>query len=365
MSESDTFLDEILDGVTNVAQPAPAPAPASFVPPAPPEDDAPKAQKASSLNGLDELLEGLSPPHDPNVPSPNATTDAPENEVPGTDRRASALVEPDVSAPPTPSSESAIRPSELPVASPREILGLPDQPEVSATNFDLANEVNDLSASEPTTATATVDSHSFAAIAREIAATVDDNDPRSKTAAQAVEEKQESDRSSMYLRTSKRRRRRRVNRMAFFQVIGLVLLLVVGLAGEWEYVSRGQTSVGTGTTAVTAPVVPIVRLPRITATKPPGTLFRFETTGSAQSAPFRMTKPFAVTWSARCTALPRTSSVQILFESSGRTALNILVGVTSHTIRSGTSAILRPGAYTVVAHSPGACLWTAQGIPRP
>jgi hypothetical protein len=63
--------------------------------------------------------------------------------------------------------------------------------------------------------------------------------------------------------------------------------------------------------------------------------------------------------------LPRTSSVQIIFESSGRTALNILVGVTSHTIRSGTSAILRPGAYTVVAHSPGACLWTAQGIPRP
>jgi hypothetical protein len=42
------------------------------------------------------------------------------------------------------------------------------------------------------------------------------------------------------------------------------------------------------------------------------------------------------------------------------------VGMASHSTRAGKSVTLRPGVYVVVAHSPGACIWRAQGVaPRP
>jgi hypothetical protein len=328
------------------------------------------------LSGIDELLEGLTPPAQPNVKKaaqPANTVDDqpgiddPEHEAPehdGQDNnvKASKATEADLATQPTQVGDSAARPVDLPVAAPHEILGLPGEAEISESHFDLAHEVNDVSATQ--SGGRARSSHSFAAIAQEIAATVDENDPRSRSATNSPENEREVDRSSLYLRTSRRRRRRRVNRMAFAQVIGLVLLLVVGLAGEWEYVSRGQGST-TSAPAVTVPVAPIVRLPKVTSTRVAGTYFQFETSGSAQSSPFRMTRPFAVAWTARCSELPKASSVQVLFDSSGRTALNIFVGMVSHSARGGRSATLRPGVYVVVAHSPGACTWRAQGVPRP
>jgi hypothetical protein len=77
-----------------------------------------------------------------------------------------------------------------------------------------------------------------------------------------------------------------------------------------------------------------------------------------------MTKPFTVAWTVRCGELPKTTSAQILFNTSGRSALDILIGVTSHTVRSGKSAPLRPGTYTLIAHTTGLCTWRAQGIPH-
>jgi hypothetical protein len=391
MSESDTFLDDILDGVTTVPQPGPA----SVPPPEPeaprlasplPDTDRPKPQITSKLSGIDELLEGLTPPGQPNVnkaaqpantidgqpkiddpehdaPESNVPeSNVPESKVPESNVKASAVTEPDLRTQATQTGESAVRPRDLPVAAPHEILGLPGEPEVSESHFDLAHEVNDVSATQ--SASGTRSSHSFAAIAQEIAATVDENDPRSRSATTSAEDEREVDRSSLYLRTSRRRRRRRVNRMAFGQVTALVLLLVLGLAGEWEYVSRGQGST-TSTPAVTLPVVPIVRLPKVTSTRVAGTFFQFESSGSAQSSPFRMTRPFVVAWTARCSELPKASSVQVLFDSSGRTALNIFVGMVSHSARAGMSATLRPGVYVAVAHSPGACIWRAQGVARP
>ena len=383
MSDSDTYLDEILDGVIDVSQARIRPDQASAVAPPPSEIDESKTRTTPKETGVDGLLEGLNYPTPPSrtepgaPPAPTALTDVshepaaieptaigPEIRQPDADGPKSAVTAfavTDVGATPAP-TEPAISSVDLPVVSPHEILGLPGQTDASTTHFDLAQEVNDVSATEPVTESR--EPPSFAAIAQEIAATVDESGTRSKSTSQTSEEQEEADRSNLYLRSSGRRRRRRVNRMAFGQVIAIVLLLVVGLAGEWEYVSRGQTSSSSNTPVATVPRAVAVRLPTVNSTRVAGTLFAFETSGSAQSAPFRMTKPFAVAWTARCSQLSKPSSVQVLFQAAGRTALNIVLGATSHTARGGTSATLRPGVYAVVAHAPGACTWKAQGVPR-
>ena len=40
-----------------------------------------------------------------------------------------------------------------------------------------------------------------------------------------------------------------------------------------------------------------------------------------------MTKPFSVAWTVRCGELSKATRTQVLFDSSGRSALNIVVGV--------------------------------------
>jgi hypothetical protein len=249
---------------------------------------------------------------------------------------------------------------DLPVAAPHEILGLPGQAEVS--HFDLANEVNGIAVAEP--ATEVADSHSFAAIAREIAATVDDSSRKSAGEAGSAENGLDTDRASFYVRSARRRRKHRASRLTLIQVVGLVLLLVVGLAAEWEYVSRGHSDSASVSGLVTVPSVPVARLPRVASTRVAGTYFQFEGAGSAQSLPFKMTKLFSVAWTVRCGESSKTTRTQVLFDSSGRSALNIVVDVVSHGSRSGKSAALRPGTYALVAHAPVACTWRAQGIPH-
>jgi hypothetical protein len=361
MSESDTFLDEILDGVTTTphskpeqAQPVPAPVPAP---------DETKPGEKAELSGLDLLLDGLSSPQTPNVvdSGPSLTE---ETNIPADDTNVEEAEEPAAAVEVDATTKPATSPGDLPVVAPNEILGLADQPETSTSHFDLATEVNDVSATEPAT-TESPQPHSFAAIAREIAATVGVEDGSSSGHKVSSEDLEEAERSSFYLRSSGRRRSPRIhrmNRMAAGQVLGLVLLLVLGLAGEYEYVSKSQPDTAATTTAITVPPVPVVRLPRVTPTKPAGTLFQFESSGSSESSPFKVAALFSVAWTVSCTELPKTSSVQVLFNSSGVTALNILIGVKTHSIRKGTSATLHPGTYTVEAHSPGTCTWIAKGI---
>jgi hypothetical protein len=372
MSDSDTFLDSILDGVTI----APATTPSQSSPPSKlkglqqPDPTTVETNgqarpgaptdPASDLTGLDALLEGLGSLEESNgtPTSENASAVAPE-------AKHVEVAESPIAGPEP--QNGYIAPSvDLPVAAPHEILGLPGQSEVSASLMDLAHEVNDIAATETDAPDAQPakweDTHSFAAIAREIAATVDTRPSPSKSDTAAKQES-EAERSSVYIRSRGRRRRRRVNRVTLTQVVGLILLLVVGLVGEFEYVAKGQSS--SPTSLQTLPPVPAVKLPTVAATRAPGKLFRYATSGSAKSALFRVSSPFAISWSVRCTQATKASSVNVVFQfASGTKITGFDVPVKAATTRNGATATARSGTYEVVAHAPGTCTWSAEGIAR-
>jgi hypothetical protein len=200
---------------------------------------------------------------------------------------------------------------------------------------------------------------SFAAIAREIAATVDGNES-SKTRGGSRDQGSEEERASLFVQV--KRRRRHVNHVTVTQVVGLVLLLVVGLAAEYKYVGHGNSS---GTATVSALSTPSVtaRLPVVPVTRVAGTLFDFATSGSAESAPFQATSAFTTTWTTTCGVLEKATAVDVAFETSGRQATNIDVPVTSPGSLNGVGTTLPAGIYTVIAHSPGTCSWTVAGRP--
>ena len=189
MSESDTFLDEILDGVTTVPQPAPQ-AGAEAQAPAPIETaqarPAPRARTWTSCSMASPLLRTRTvrvlPSRIPRDPIA----------IPKADENTETLEEPIAVVEATPTTEVPAPAVDLPVAAPHEILGLPGQAEVS--HFDLANEVNGIAVAEP--AAEVADSHSFAAIAREIAATVDDSSRKSSGEAGSAESGLDTDRAS-------------------------------------------------------------------------------------------------------------------------------------------------------------------------
>ena len=387
MNESDTYLDNILEGVAVADAPAPRPK-------QPPSADQRAEARADSeegsapaqdrqvsdareeappvLTGLDALLEGLPPLSAADVPSTQASGPQPgfaddrQSETISDvhagsvdqigDRSAtSAELDTDVSA------QSAT----LPVAAPHDILGLPGQPDIAASHIELALEVNNLAGTQPATSTTDNSNQSFASIAREIAATVEVNSAASQAAASQADAKN-ADRSSVYLRTRGHRRRRiqRRTRITVTQVMAIVLLLVVGLAAEYEYVARGHSNSLNATTP-TAPSGPAARVPTVAMTPVKGTLFHFATTGSAQSAPFTVTRSFAVAVSARCTPVTKSSSVDVVLKSDGRQAANIFLAVRAAGNHRAASATLRPGTYFVSTHASGICSWSAQGIARP
>ena len=405
MNESDTFLDDILDGVTTVPRTTPEDG-ARMLPP-PPMDPA-RPRQTARLTNPDDLSDGPSTPHEPNgngtyrqvlpshgagatsiietaapLPAPMRAPDQEPVRAPVPTPVPTPVPEPSVFAVGPAGTEVSAPKVDLPVAAPHDILGLPGEPDVSASHFDLANEVNGITVHLANAASGTAvhevngstladpdvevgNAQSFAAIAREIEATVDGSYHKSRSEnRESADGRNDDDRGSFYIRSSRRRRRQMPHRVAMIPAIGLVLLLVLGLAGEWEYMSRGHSSNSSHAGAVTVPQVPIVRLPRVNVTRGAGTLFQLQSSGSAASSPTEVSKPFTVAWTVRCTELPKTSSVQILFSSSGHTALDILIGVVSHSTRSGSSATLSPGTYSLVAHAPGVCNWTTKGIPRP
>ena len=249
----------------------------------------------------------------------------------------------------------------LPLAAPHDILGLPGQPDVRASHIELALEIKDLAGS----ATTETPNQSFAAIARDIADTVEDNSPASRSTAAETRPK-DADRSSVYLRTSKRRRRRinHSTRVTVTQVVAIVLLLVVGLAAEYEFVARGHAN-SSNTTAQIVPTVPVAHLPTVALTPVRGSVFHFATSGSALSAPFRVTRSFAVVVSARCSPVTGATSVDVVVKSGGRQAANIFVPVRAAGTHQAISTTLGPGTYQVMAHTSGICSWSAPGMARP
>ena len=384
MSDSDTYLDNILEGV--VAD-APASAPEQSPSADQPADAQADAEKASApaneqgiaeapeeappaLTGLDALLEGLPPISEPGSPSSPASGSQPDIADDGQSDAianvpAGSSDNRQTGGPPAESvdldSDKSAQAASLPVAAPHDILGLPGQPDIAASHMELALEVNDLAPTEAPAATGST--QSFASIAREIAATVEVNSPASQASPHS--DPKDADRSSLYLRTRGHRRRRiqRRTRVTVTQVLGIVLLLVVGLAAEYEYVARGHANSSNTSTPI-APV-PIARIPTVAMTPVKGTLFHFATSGSAQSAPFTVTRPFAVAVSARCAPVTKSSSVDVVFKSEGRQAANIFLAVRTAGNHSAASATLRPGTYAVSTHTSGICSWSAQGIARP
>ena len=386
MSDSDTYLDNILEGVIVADESASAPeqAPSADQPAQTQPDteneaahsqdrevsDAPE-EAPQALTGLDALLEGLPPlsaSSTPASPAPGSQPEAAE------DRNAEAIA----NAPASSNDQIGARAGEshdidadmqahagaLPVAAPHDILGLPGQPDVGASHIELANEVNDLTAAQPAMPVTGDSTQSFASIAREIAATVEVRSPASQSASTQADAK-EADRASVYLRTRGHRRRRiqRRTRITVTQVIGIVLLLVVGLAAEYEYVSRSHANSNASTPIV--PTVPVPRIATVPMTPVKGTLFHFATSGSAQSTPFTVTRPFVVAISARCSPVTKSSSVDVVLKTQGRQAANIFLAVRSAGNHSAASATLRPGTYVVSTHTSGICAWSAQGIARP
>ena len=372
MSESDTFLDSILKGVT-VAEappsdpeqllspenppaqayllpqvPAPAPARATQVTEAPLPSD-------PSVAGLDAARDDL-PPLFANIPPTS---------VPGPRR--------DVTDDPGSDPESVAPRVALPVVAPHEILGLSGHTDSGASNMALALEVNDVSGSAPSTVlpttapvaaaeptTAAAPTASFAAIAREIAATVEASAP-----TRAGKDQSDSDRSSVYLRTQKRRRRRlrRGAWATFAPAFGIILLLVVGLAGEYEFVARGH-STSSSSPAPNVPALASTLPPKVVLSPVKGSLFHFATFGSAESAPFRVASRFRLVVTAKCSPVTASSSVDVVLRSQGRQAANIFVAAKAPGIHEVSSAILPAGIYVLITHAPGTCSWSAQAFKR-
>jgi hypothetical protein len=393
MSDSDTFLDNILEGV--IATDAPVSTPeqstssdqattgrtgsASASPTSAQESPETPDAPPPPLTGLDALLEGMPAMSDLNAPTTSVEASQPRptgelrpepvpNRSADTGRNGQVFgsvteaTRPD--APDRPDAEVGAPSAGLPVAAPHDILGLPGQPDVSASHIELALEINDVASAQPHVEARLPAVSSFASIAQEIADTVETKPSAHRPTATGADAK-DADRSSVYLRTRGRRRRRvnRTTRVAVTQVIAIMLLLVVGLAAEYEYVARGHTNSAT-TSAPLVPTLPVTRLPVVAPTPAKGFLFHFAKSGSAQSTAFRVVAPFSVAVSARCSPATKSSSVDVVLQSGGRQAANIFVAAAGTGTHERLSATVAPGTYILIAHTSGTCSWSAEGVPR-
>ncbi len=175
MSDSDTFLDSILEGVIVTDAPVPAQErgllpdqqvhiEADAVPTSPQAPERPETSDKSTpaLTGLDALLEGLPPmsaPNGPTTPASGSPSNVAEDLLPEVIQDRSedvgsapqsngSTVEPDL-ADTEPPEEPVTPYVALPVAAPHEILGLPGQLDIGASHIELALEINGLAASAP------------------------------------------------------------------------------------------------------------------------------------------------------------------------------------------------------------------------
>jgi hypothetical protein len=356
MSDRDTYLEKSLQGEDDSA-------------------DSGAPEGAVGLTALDELLEGLPPLSSSKPTSP-----------PGVVNQPSGAAAPKQEAPlaATAFPPSQPRSPELPIASPSDILGVAEARSGTATRFDMANEIKDIAAGTPSAtspsgvasgfvsqSTLSQDSSSsddwqstpsFAAIAQEIAATVD-----SPQGDQAKNSAEEPERSGVFLKTKGRRRRARGGkRAAVLEIVGLILVLVVGLGAEYEYVARGHQPDQVVSTVITianpAPTTPPA-LPRLTATAAPHTLFHFSATGEGASAAFAIKAPFVVNWTVTCPAQAKPTAVYLLLQNSGKNVAGVYVAVLKATSRHGSTARVTPGSFILIAKSPSSCAWTFEGRP--
>jgi hypothetical protein len=413
MSESDTYLDSILEGMTieEAARKASGKipnAPAKEGPPkeeaeapkepgdeasaqekapqaqSPPEASSKEAAKRGGID-LDALIDdltaprpsGASTPEGPEVADPALVGTLPQADPsdllgPGApnDNGTSVTDQPPVAEPET---------TRIQVASPQDILGVPSQPGDAGSHIELAHEVNAVAAGEAPTEQRTVwgeraravseqgqkpedrwhATHSLAAIARDLSDTAD-----TRAAAETQGQKSEQAERPIYVNTKRRRRKRRVNRGTVAQVVALFLLLVVGLAGEYEYVAKHASNSETLNT--TPPPVPAPRLPTVVQTPRAGTVFHFAALGTAESAPFKVSsRSFVVAWTARCTRVSSSSVVGIAIQSGGRNVTSIYVPIRNSALQHGTTTTkLGPGTYVLIAHTSIGCTWSAEGQAR-
>jgi hypothetical protein len=356
MSDSDTYLDSILEGLTAGEEPqlttgkmpaaeAPGDATGTTVPTAnaPSESKTPSSQTPPEATSLDNLLEGLTA----TPASPDLDGGAPEPAV-------GDLTEVD--------PEVLIGTGDLDLATPQDILGVPSEQGVVSSHIDLAQEINAVAAptrAEPDAARERWESnHSFAAIARDISATVE-VDPASSTKTRSGGKSGGDEHPSFYVRTRRRRRKRRMNTVTIGQVIGILLLLVLGLAGEYEYVSKHSGSPIVVTPLATAPKIPVVA-----QTPVHGALFHFATLGTADSAPFAVRSRFAIEWTARCARPSDVTGVVMTLKSTYRIATAIDVPLSTTAPKSGVTPVIAPGAYTLYTHASIGCSWTVTGLAR-
>jgi hypothetical protein len=379
MSDSDTYLDSILEGLTTPeeevqnkrrrpATKGSGEAAAADTPVEPPPATSPQRDQTDSdapVSALDGILDGLTTSA-PSAPPVEAASGESGQEVSGTSDSATAP-EPDahISEPVASTADiQEVNPGvligtgDLDLATPQDILGLPPEPTGAASHMELAHEVNAVATApapqETEARTRWESNHSFAAIARDISATVEVAEPETHRRGG----KADGEHASFYVRTRRRRRQKRVNRVTVTQVIGLVLLLVLGLGGEYEYVSKHASP------PAPAAVIPsdlTTKLPVVRPTPVPGTLFHFVTRGTAQSAPFRVTRPVTLQASARCSHPTAASNVEVGIRSGGYQVITIPVDVRTTAPVAGKPAALKTGTYVLVVHAPSTCTWSVQG----
>jgi hypothetical protein len=356
MSDSDTYLDSILEGLTAGEEPqlTPGKTPASEAPEdandtttqtanPPSETTKPSSETPAEASSLDNLLDGLTAPPAPHEPDDGA----PEPAV-------GDLTEVD--------PEVLIGTGDLDLATPQDILGVPSEQGVVSSHIDLAQEINAVAAptrAEPDAARERWESnHSFAAIARDISATVE-VDPGSSSKTRSGGKSGDDEHPSFYVRTRRRRRKRRMNTVTIGQVVGLLLLLVLGLAGEYEYVSKHS-----GSPIVVTPLATAPKIPTVAQTRVPGALFHFATLGTADSAPFVVKSRFAIQWTARCSRPSDVTGVVMTLKSTLRIATAIDVSLSTSAPKSGVTAVIAPGTYALYTHASLGCSWTATGRAR-
>jgi hypothetical protein len=198
-------------------------------------------------------------------------------------------------------------------------------------------------------------------MAQEIAGTVDA--PQLDSSKKAG---QEPERSGVFLKTKGRRRRSRGGKSAaVLEVVGLILVLVVGLGAEYEYVARGHQPDQIVSTDITiaspAPKSAAGALPPVSQTPVANTLFHFAASGERQSAAFVVKSAFVGTWTVSCPAQAKPSAVYLLLQDSGKTAAGEYVPASRATSRHGSTAKLGPGSYVLVAKAPATCAWSFEG----
>ncbi len=333
------------------------------------------------MTGLDALLEGLPPMSGPNthtIPaevSPGQRVETPRAEpVPSPHADAGSNVQTIREAPEAgttdavPDATQIVHPAGLPVAAPHHILGLPGEPDRIASHIELALEVNGVAGNEPAVANPQSDPEgpqSFASIAQEIADTVDVEAQKPRRSPSETDAS-EMDRGSVYLR-SRGHRRHRVNRtthVAATQALAIVLVLVVGLGAEYEYVARGHSNSTTALSPI-ATTLPSLQLRKVDLTPVKGFVFHFATSGPAESAPFKVLSAFEVAVSARCLASTKPASVDVVLQTEGHQAANIFISGKVPGVHELKSQRLAPGSYVVIAHTSSICSWSAEGSARP